>query len=461
MKHIGIVACSAEGAALCYQTICREALQLVGKNDHPRITMDSIPLAAWMPAFDAGDYRGVARFMLDSARVLAARRRRLRHLPGQLGPPGLGRRAGRDARSRGCTSRASVGAEAQQRGYRRVGVLGTRFTMDGPVYRDALSSMGIETMVPDADDFETVDRIIFSELVDGVFTDDSRQAYVGVIERLARARLRRGRPAPARRSRCSCGPRSRRCRPSTPRGCWPRPRCAKPSPEPDQRGKGDTDAKLRVHNLAMSLDGYVAGPDQSLDNPLGVGGERLHEWVFATRTGRRMIGEDGGDEGVDDDFIARGDEGIGATIMGRNMFGPIRGPWGDDDWTGWWGDDPPYHHPVFVLTHHPRPSITMEGGTTFHFVTDGIEAALERAFDAAGGQDVRLGGGAVDRPAVPPGRPGRRAARGDRARSCSAAASGSSTTSTVARTATSASSSSARPPSRTSASPGCRSRPGA
>ncbi len=151
--------------------------------------------------------------------------------------------------------------------------------------------------------------------------------------------------------------------------------------------------KLRVHNLAMSADGYAAGPDQSVDKPLGIGGERLHEWVFATRTGCRMLGVEGGEEGVDDDFLARGVVGIGATIMGRNMFGPIRGPWGGDDWTGWWGDNPPYHHPVFVLTHHPRPPIPMEGGTTFHFVADGIGAALERAFDAAGGADVRLGGG--------------------------------------------------------------------
>ncbi len=151
--------------------------------------------------------------------------------------------------------------------------------------------------------------------------------------------------------------------------------------------------KLRVHNFSVSLDGYAAGPAQSLDHPLGVRGPELHEWVFETRTGRRMIGEDGGDEGVDDRFIASSDEGIGATVMGRNMFGPIRGPWGDSDWTGWWGDNPPYHHPVFVLTHHPRPPITMAGGTTFHFVDDGIEAALQRAFDAAGGQDVRLGGG--------------------------------------------------------------------
>jgi dihydrofolate reductase len=151
--------------------------------------------------------------------------------------------------------------------------------------------------------------------------------------------------------------------------------------------------KLRVHNFAISLDGYGAGRDQSTDNPLGVGGERLHEWAFATRTFRQVHGVEGGDEGLDDQFAARGDVGIGATIMGRNMFGPIRGPWGDDQWTGWWGDDPPFHHPVFVLTHHPRPSITMQGGTTFHFVDDGIEAALQRAFEAADGNDVRLGGG--------------------------------------------------------------------
>lgn len=153
--------------------------------------------------------------------------------------------------------------------------------------------------------------------------------------------------------------------------------------------------KLRVHNLAMSLDGYVAGPDQSLDNPLGVGGPRLHEWVFETRAGRRMFGLEGGNDGVDNDFMARADEGIGATIIGRNMFGPIRGPWPNEDWTGWWGDNPPYHHAVFVLTHHPRPSIPMQGGTTFHFVDAGIEAALERAFAAANGKDVRLGGGAA------------------------------------------------------------------
>ncbi|HET7722269.1 MAG TPA: dihydrofolate reductase family protein [Acidimicrobiales bacterium] len=156
-------------------------------------------------------------------------------------------------------------------------------------------------------------------------------------------------------------------------------------------------AKLRVHNMAISLDGYAAGPDQSLDHPLGVGGARLHEWVFATRAGRRMLGEDdeGGVEGVDEELFVRGNENIGATIMGRNMFGPIRGDWGDEEWKGWWGDVPPYHHPVFVLTHYPRPPVPMEGGTTFHFVVDGIRAALDLATEAAGGQDVRLGGGAA------------------------------------------------------------------
>lgn len=157
--------------------------------------------------------------------------------------------------------------------------------------------------------------------------------------------------------------------------------------------------KLRVHNFAISLDGYGAGPDQDIDNPLGVGGPGLHKWAFATRHFRRTLGlenADGGDsrdETVDDRFAAAGDIGIGATIMGRNMFGPIRGSWGDDDWKGWWGDNPPYHHPVFVLTHHPHPPIPMEGATTFHFVTGGIESALEQAFAAANGKDVRLGGG--------------------------------------------------------------------
>lgn len=153
--------------------------------------------------------------------------------------------------------------------------------------------------------------------------------------------------------------------------------------------------KLRVHNFAISLDGYGAGPDQSLEHPLGVGGEHLHEWAFATQTFRQAHGMEGGDEGnIDDAFAARGRQGIGATIMGRNMFAPTRGPWGDDPWSGWWGDHPPFHHPVFVLTHHPRPPLELQGGTTFYFVDDGIDAALERAFEAAGGQDVLVGGGA-------------------------------------------------------------------
>jgi dihydrofolate reductase len=152
---------------------------------------------------------------------------------------------------------------------------------------------------------------------------------------------------------------------------------------------------VRVHNFAISVDGYAAGPAQSLDNPLGVGGTRLHEWVFATRSGRQTHAMDGGDGGLDDEFVAQGGVGIGATIMGRNMFGPVRGPWGSDQWTGWWGDNPPFHHAVFVLTHHPRRPISMEGGTTFHFVDDGIEAALDRALDAADGNDVRVGGGAA------------------------------------------------------------------
>ena len=151
--------------------------------------------------------------------------------------------------------------------------------------------------------------------------------------------------------------------------------------------------KLRVHSFSISLDGYGAGPNQDLDNPLGAGGLAMHQWVFATRTFRRMFGGDDGTTGIDDDFAARGFNNIGAWILGRNMFGPVRGPWPDDSWKGWWGDNPPYHTPVFVLTNHPRPSITMSGGTTFHFVTDGIHAALQRAADAADGKDIRLGGG--------------------------------------------------------------------
>jgi dihydrofolate reductase len=153
-------------------------------------------------------------------------------------------------------------------------------------------------------------------------------------------------------------------------------------------------SKLRVSCFSVSLDGYGAGPDQSLDDPLGVGGEALHEWVFPTRTFRAMSGQDG-DTGIDDDFAARGFANVGAWILGRNMFGPVRGAWPDENWKGWWGDNPPYHCPVFVLTQHPRASIAMEGGTTFHFVTEGIHAALERAREAADGRDVRVGGGAA------------------------------------------------------------------
>jgi len=151
--------------------------------------------------------------------------------------------------------------------------------------------------------------------------------------------------------------------------------------------------KLRVMSFSLSLDGFGAGPEQSLDNPLGLGGMGLHQWAFATRTFRTMFGQDGGSTGIDDQFAARGFENVGAWILGRNMFGPVRGPWPDDSWKGWWGDNPPYHCDVFVLTHHPRASITMAGGTVFHFVTDGIHAALKRAMDAAGGRDVRVGGG--------------------------------------------------------------------
>jgi dihydrofolate reductase len=151
--------------------------------------------------------------------------------------------------------------------------------------------------------------------------------------------------------------------------------------------------KLRVHAFAISLDGYGAGPDQSLENPLGKGGTAMHEWFYPTRTFQRMFGKDQGTTGVDNDFAARGLDNIGAWILGRNMFGPVRGAWPDESWRGWWGKNPPYHGPVFVLTHHARPSLEMEGGTIFHFVTDGIEAALARARGAAGDSDVRLGGG--------------------------------------------------------------------
>ena len=152
--------------------------------------------------------------------------------------------------------------------------------------------------------------------------------------------------------------------------------------------------RVRVEGFTLSLDGYGAGPDQDLANPLGVGGTELHQWLISTRTFQRaLFGQDGGSTGVDDDFAARGFRNVGAWILGRNMFGPVRGPWPDDQWKGWWGDSPPYHVPVFVLTHHARAPIEMAGGTTFHFVTGGIHEALDRARAAAGGQDVRIGGG--------------------------------------------------------------------
>jgi dihydrofolate reductase len=152
--------------------------------------------------------------------------------------------------------------------------------------------------------------------------------------------------------------------------------------------------KLLVRSFAISLDGYGAGPEQSLDNPLGIRGTELMEWFFHSRVWRRMHGqEDGGEAGVDDAVAAQGFEGIGAWILGRNMFGPVRGPWPDESWRGWWGDEPPYHTPVFVLTHHARAPLAMAGGTEFRFVTAGLHAALEQARAAAGGRDVRLGGG--------------------------------------------------------------------
>ena len=151
--------------------------------------------------------------------------------------------------------------------------------------------------------------------------------------------------------------------------------------------------RLRL-NITMSLDGYVAGPNQSVEHPLGEGGQRLHEWAFAVRTFRETHGLEGGSTGPDDEVVAETLRNVGATIMGRHMFGGGDGPWGDEPWRGWWGDDPPFHTPVFVLTHHAREPLEMRGGTTFHFVTDGIEAALERARDAAGDMDISLGGGA-------------------------------------------------------------------
>jgi dihydrofolate reductase len=153
--------------------------------------------------------------------------------------------------------------------------------------------------------------------------------------------------------------------------------------------------KVRICCFALSLDGFGAGPDQSLDNPLGVGGRKLHEWFYPTRTFQAMFGDNRGTTGPDNDFAARGFHNVGSWILGRNMFGPVRGGWGDDSWKGWWGDSPPYHCDVFVLTHHARDALTMEGGTVFHFVTDGIDAALDRARKAAKDKDVRIGGGAA------------------------------------------------------------------
>ena len=152
-------------------------------------------------------------------------------------------------------------------------------------------------------------------------------------------------------------------------------------------------SNLRVQSFAISIDGYGAGPSQDLQHPLGVNGPELMEWFFPTRVWRMMQGHDDGETGVDNGIAEQGFTGIGAWILGRNMFGPVRGPWPDDSWKGWWGDEPPYHVPVFVLTHHPRAPLTMKGGTEFRFVAEGIHAALEQARDAAGTRDIRLGGG--------------------------------------------------------------------
>jgi dihydrofolate reductase len=151
--------------------------------------------------------------------------------------------------------------------------------------------------------------------------------------------------------------------------------------------------KVRVAGFAVSLDGYGAGPEQSLEDPLGKRGKELHNWFFGTKTFQAMFGKDGGSEGIDDDYARRSMDGFGAFILGRNMFGPVRGDWPDESWKGWWGDNPPYHAPTYILTHYPRDPIVMEGGTTFYFVTDGIEAALDQAKAAAGERDVKIGGG--------------------------------------------------------------------
>jgi dihydrofolate reductase len=152
-------------------------------------------------------------------------------------------------------------------------------------------------------------------------------------------------------------------------------------------------SRVRVHNFSVSLDGFATGEGQSLDAPFGHAGTRLHQWFFTTRTFRAMQGQAGGSTGADDAFASRWNEGVGAEIMGRGKFGPQHGPWPDREWTGWWGENPPFHTPAFVLTHHPRPSVTMAGGTTFHFVDATPKEALRQAREAAGGLDVRIGGG--------------------------------------------------------------------
>jgi dihydrofolate reductase len=152
-------------------------------------------------------------------------------------------------------------------------------------------------------------------------------------------------------------------------------------------------SKVKVLAFTISIDGFGAGPNQSVEAPLGVGGETLHKWMLHTRAFQQMYGTEAGDEGVDDSFVKRSFENIGAWIMGRNMFGPVRGSWPNDSWKGWWGDNPPYHVPVFALTHYERAPLEMEGGTTFHFVTSGIHEALKRAKEAARGKDIRIGGG--------------------------------------------------------------------
>lgn len=153
-------------------------------------------------------------------------------------------------------------------------------------------------------------------------------------------------------------------------------------------------SKVKVAAFSVSMDGFGAGPDQSRENPLGKGGEKFHEWIVPTKMfQKKVMGKEGGTEGADNDFVEKSFENMGAWIMGRNMFGPIRGPWPNGEWKGWWGEEPPYHVPVFVLTHHEREPVKMKGGTTFYFVTDGIESALEKAKKAANGRDIRIGGG--------------------------------------------------------------------